>query len=154
LPKNKQRKKAQKRRRVSQGKQRVAPTRNEAVSSLGRTGLAVGRAGEERVLKAFLHVNPKHAKHPSWWQKIRKATPEEDAQEVDCAILTDVGEIYLQIKTSLTKREAGRPIRTERNDIRIVYINLKDSDAEIRRKVRRAIITERKRILKNKNASQ
>jgi len=163
LGKSKKRKKIDKRRRAS-NKQESAPTPQkeskksknstdcaEDGSSSGHTGLAVGRAGEERVIKAFLHINPKKIKLPEWWRGIRKGTQEEDAREVDCVVSTDVGEINIQIKTSLTKERPRDVGRTRRYKIPKVFINLKDSDAQIRKRVIRVVTGERKIIIKKKN---
>ena len=112
---------------------RSGPSYNELIEKVGRTGQAIGRAGEERALKAFLHINQKAL--PSWWKGIRKATPREDAREIDCVVTTDVGDIAIQVKTSLSKSKDDYPERTKRFNIPIIYINLQDSDAEIRKRI-------------------
>ncbi len=114
-------------------------------SQLGREGLAVGRAGEERVLKAFLSLDLKNAV-PSWWRGIRAATRDEDARGIDHVVHTDCGDLFLQIKTSLFK-EGGEFSERNDNDVPIVRINLKDSDAEIRKRIIQVIGEERLKMM-------
>lgn len=121
----------------------------KVVSQLGRDGLAVGCAGEERVLKAFVHANPRHLKLPSWWRGIRRGTPEEDGRGIDHVVHTDIGDIFIQIKSSLHKKTDRFPQRNDR-DVAIVYINLKDSDAEIRKRVLRVVARERSSLMRKR----
>ena len=80
---------------------------------------------------------------PPWWKGIRRTTKEEDAQKVDHVISTDVGEIPLQTKTSLSKKADRSPGRTK-NGVAIVRVNLAESDPEIRERVIRIIARERR----------
>ena len=133
-------------RRRNRQKRKHAFSYQSAIHKVGSDGRAVGRAGEERVLKAFLHINPKYIRLPSWWRGIRMATPEEDARGIDHVVHTDSGDIFIQIKTSLHKDTDRWPKRNDR-DVAIVYINLKDSDAEIRKRVLKTVMCEHKRVL-------
>ena len=111
------------------------------VKESGRIGNDVGKAGERRV-----HEACKNGEKPSWWKSIRRATPQEDAEEIDHVISTDVGDIYLQTKTTLSESVKHRPSRTSRS-IAIIYINLKESDDEIWKKALLIIARERERKL-------
>lgn len=116
------------------------------VVKTGRIGNEVGKAGERRVYEAC-----KNGEKPSWWKGIRYATPDEDGRGIDHIIETDVGDIYLQTKTSLSEPVRHRPSRNDR-DVAIIYVNLKDSDEEIRKKVILIIAREREqKLLKRKD---
>lgn len=139
---------SKRRRRQKKNKLKRGLTPKEAISHLGRTGVAVGHAGERRVLKSFHHFGT-----PRWWQGIREATNEEDAQGIDHVVFTDVGDIFIQVKTSLSKGTSRSPKRNDR-DVPIVYVNLEDSDVEIRKRVIRIISQEHRHILENSKANR
>ncbi len=78
---------------------------------------------------------------PSWWQGIRHGTRKEDMDEAtDCIISTDVGEIRINVKTSLREKEL--PERNKKG-VAIVFVNLDESDAEIRKRVIEVVASER-----------
>ena len=133
-------KKRRKRKQHRRNKKRI---RDTYIS--GRMGNEVGKAGEERALKACKEVSM-----PKWWKGVRPATFEEDTLEkIDLVVSTDVGEIFIQIKSSLHKQSSQFPSRTS-NDIAIVCINLKESDVEIRERMVRVVSEERRAILEKK----
>jgi len=122
----------------------------EAVRALGYVGNDVGKAGEQRVFKAC-----RHGDFPSWWLGSRPATQEEDVyQETDLVVHTDVGDIPLQVKTSLHKRTDRIPQRSKQG-VAIICVSLDDSDDEIKQRTIRLIDGERKRMLQlEKEASR
>ncbi|MAG12845.1 hypothetical protein CL630_03480 [bacterium] len=120
-----------------------------ALQELGCIGNEVGAAGERRVIKVFDVLGM-----PEWMSKpIRRATQEEDARGVDAFLITDVEEIPIQIKTSLSKEGKELPKRNDR-DIAIIYMNLNESDSELRRKIIRIVSQERRCIIEDRKASR
>ncbi|MDP3725572.1 MAG: hypothetical protein Q8R36_00065 [bacterium] len=110
-----------------------------AENILGRRGQEIGEAGEVRVLKAC-----ERSFMPSWWLGIRHGTFIEDTREAtDYIISTDVGEIRIDIKTSLHKGPHQFPERN-REGIAIVFVNLNESDAEVRKRVIDVVARERR----------
>ena len=110
-----------------------------AVNILGRRGQEIGRAGEKRVLKAC-----EPSCMPSWWLHMRRGTRREDTKEAtDHIISTDVGEIRIDVKTSLHKNPNQFPERNEKG-VAIVFVNLSWSDVEIRKRVIDVVERERR----------
>ena len=64
----------------------------------GEAAQALGRANEARLLEAVEYLRERHA----WILGVRQATREEDSKGIDLVVMTDVGEIYLQSKSSKT----------------------------------------------------
>lgn len=139
MGKHKERKRQEKQKRK---KSHRGPSFKSLVIASGRIGNEVGRAGEERVHKAC-----ETGEKPSWWKGMRYATLEEDAREIDHVIFTDVGSIYLQTKTFLGEPKEHRPSRTALG-VAIIYVNLKESDLEIRKRVVLIVAGERARKIK------
>ena len=63
----------------------------------GRLGNKVGDRSEARVLRILTELET-----PNWFLSARAATPEEDAQQKDVIVLTDKGEIGVQVKSGKT----------------------------------------------------
>ena len=114
------------------------PTREQLLRDQGQIGQRIGKAGERRVIKAFCVPGT-----PEWVLKsVRPATPEEDAQGVDVFLRTDVGEIPIQVKTSV-KNDHETRVEDTNKDIPHVYLTLRESDAEVRQKVYRVAVPKR-----------
>lgn len=64
----------------------------------GEAAQALGRANEARLLEAVEYLRERHA----WILGVRQATREEDSKGIDLVVTTDVGELYLQSKSSKT----------------------------------------------------
>lgn len=64
----------------------------------GEAAQALGRANEARLLEAVEYLRERHA----WILGVRQAAQEEDAKGIDLVVTTDVGELYLQSKSSKT----------------------------------------------------
>lgn len=62
----------------------------------GEAAQALGRANEARLLEAVQYLRERHA----WILGVRQAAQEEDAKGIDLVVTTDVGELYLQSKSS------------------------------------------------------
>ena len=68
-------------------------------SIIGRIGKKKGRDGEDRIL---LVLKNSQDSWPGWLKSVRLATKEEDKKGCDIVADTDVGNLYLQIKSSIT----------------------------------------------------
>jgi len=66
---------------------------------IGSVAQKKGRDGESRVLLALQNAQ---STWPNWLKSIRKATNTEDKKGCDLVADTDVGQLYLQIKSSQT----------------------------------------------------
>jgi hypothetical protein len=102
-----------------------------------------GRRSEERLLAV---CGPGPAR-PDWVQEVARATPKEDAQGVDIVVsTTDIGKIYIQVKSS----EGGRRLfLMQRRSSRIAVVVVKNFDTEesLQRKFLTTITSERAYIL-------
>lgn len=66
-------------------------------SLIGKIGNQRGLRNEQRFFKAIANFPEK----PRWWLDVREKTPEEDQKGIDAVVTTDVGKLFLQIKSSL-----------------------------------------------------
>jgi hypothetical protein len=81
---------------------------------VGRLAAERGRAGERHVLAACAL-----ATRPAWMRRVRAATREEDRHGIDVVIESDVGKLFVQVKTSL----AGKAkFEARRRHARIVVV--------------------------------
>lgn len=62
----------------------------------GEAANALGRANEARLLEAVEWL----AERQPWIRGVRAGTPEEDKRGIDLVVTTDVGDLYLQSKSS------------------------------------------------------
>jgi hypothetical protein len=76
--------------------------------ALGQLANERGKRNELRMLAACLS-EPR----PKWLRDARLATREEDARGIDIVVTTDVGDVYLQVKSSRIAAEIfqRRPMR-------------------------------------------
>lgn len=68
---------------------------------LGKLANEIGIRAEEKAVEALL-TSP----IPFWIIRARRAKPEEDHKGIDIVVFTDVGKLYIQVKSS--KREVRR----------------------------------------------
>ncbi len=96
---------------------------------LGEIKRSRGKKHEDRFIKAM----EEGTNFPSWYRGVRKATRAQDRRQIDAICDTDVGEIYIQIKSS----HSGR-IKFEekhgRSGIVCVVVNETISEDTIREK--------------------
>ena len=104
-------------------------------SARGRFGTAAGALHEETVFLAF---TDRRARFPSWFRAIRPPTHREDQRGIDAVVDTDVGQLHLQIKSSIiyAARFKGRP---GHDRIAVVIVHTADSSSCTRRKVLQAL---------------
>jgi hypothetical protein len=96
---------------------------------LGKIGSERGRGNEKRVLDAC-----KLTERPSWMLAARRATPAEDHAGIDVVIESDVGKLYVQVKSSRGGKAAfGARRRSAR--IAVVVARSGDSQSALLRKV-------------------
>ncbi len=100
-----------------------------------------GRLAEQKVWKA---LNDREAL-PNWVWGFRRASLEEDQKGRDLFVLTDVGEIPLQVKSSLAGADSFK--RRYGNLIPVVIIASYDRPVEVIAKVIEAVEPERYRRL-------
>jgi len=71
---------------------------------------------------------------PDWVLSVRAATPEEDAQQKDVIVLTDKGEIGVQVKSGLTSLNKFK--RNPANSmIAVVMVKGRYTDKEILKEI-------------------
>ena len=111
-----------------------------------KIALERGKTNEEKVSRAFDSFNGV----PEWFLSIEKAPWKLDRQGVDHIVKTlDVGDIYLQVKSSRRgQKEFER--RRRRKRIAVVVVNNYDTDEELRAKVVAAADGLRMRYLLNR----
>lgn len=93
---------------------------------LGKIGQDRGAENENRAMYV-LNTYPK----PEWLKDCVKATFEEESESIDIVCHSDVGKLFLQIKSSETGRINAR---NSKNRV-IVVVNAKMSDMEIHEKI-------------------
>jgi hypothetical protein len=100
---------------------------------LGQIGCERGSQNEARVFAVFSGDNPAL---PGWFRSIEKASREQDQRGIDAIVhTTDVGMIYLQIKSSLAGRRKFESQSKRRWPVAVVIVNHYESDEAIRQKV-------------------
>lgn len=95
----------------------------------GSAGQKVGARNEERVLALL-----QDGTLPDWVKGARPATSEEDANGMDLVILTDKGEIGLQVKSGITGYTEFRR-REDRTHIAVVMVKPSFPDAQVRKEI-------------------
>jgi hypothetical protein len=100
--------------------------------TLGQVANERGRNNERRVLYACAR-----SELPAWCDRVVAATSEEDARGIDVVAHTDVGKIFVQVKSSKAGKRAFNE-RARRN-IAVVIVTHGDDDARVVRKVLAAI---------------
>lgn len=108
-------------------------------STLGKIGQERGRENEERTFRVLTSYSV-----PAWFLKIDRATFEEDQDGIDFVVHSDVGKLFLQIKSSETGRMNARNPKNKA----IVVINAKMSDEEVQAKLLAALGSVRDKFLK------
>lgn len=109
-----------------------------------RAAVRIGAGAEERVLSILTEDDD-----PAEWIRFcRKATRDEDAQGIDLVVMTDVGELYVQVKSSRGGLESFRSHRQQENVLPIVAVIAKasDHDADLRVRLMRHLGQYRKEI--------
>jgi len=96
--------------------------------TFGRIANEKGRQKETRVLAACKPEN-----FPKWLSDVRAATAEEDKRGIDLVAFTDIGSIFIQVKSSRTGKKRFQ--ETHRVNIGIIIVRDGDSDDAIWRKL-------------------
>jgi len=90
---------------------------------------ARGRRNEERALAAC-----RSAARPEWMKSARLAAHREDHAGIDLVLETDVGQLFLQVKSSMTGKVKFESVR-RKHRIAVVVVRDGDSDARVLEKV-------------------
>lgn len=89
---------------------------------------------------------------PEWISSVRKATREEDRKGIDLIASTDVGDIYLQIKSSVTGKRHHEE-RYGHKNIACAVIRINDPEETVRGKCIRAIQSLRDKYIQKREAA-
>lgn len=117
----------------------------ETRSAIGRAEHRKGMSREDAVFHAF---DPLGAV-PSWFYSIRRPTHEQDSRGIDVIIESDVGDLYVQVKSS---KAAARNFNSHprRLPIHAVWIHANSSEQQIRDKIVSAAQRVRAQILEKR----
>jgi hypothetical protein len=88
---------------------------------LGKIGTHRGRTNEERVLHAC-----RLASRPPWMKSARRATRAEDHDGIDVVVESDVGKLYVQVKSS---RRGKAEFQERRRRARVAVVVVGSGDA-------------------------
>jgi len=108
---------------------------------LGQIAVERGRSSEQRLLEAC-----QLDKRPTWMLSARAGTRDEDARGIDVVLDTDVGKLYVQVKSSKT---GGRHFKERKRSARIavVVVRVDDTPDTLLQKVLSAVSPIRKEYL-------
>lgn len=111
--------------------------RRKALSIIGKVGLERGHRLEQRIVEAFQNIQGKSEK-PDWFQGIRLSNPNQDRKGIDVIVESDVGDLYLQIKSCSNgkiKFFKQRGHFRHKKPIAVVVAQYHESDEELRQRV-------------------
>jgi hypothetical protein len=111
---------------------------------LGKIGNERGRANENHVLEACLLPG-----RPAWITSARAATRTEDHDGIDVVVESDVGKLFVQVKSS-RRGKAAFVERRRRSHVVVVVVKNGDTLDEILRRVVGALAPVRKQYLKQR----
>lgn len=94
---------------------------------LGQIGNERGKANESRALQVC------STGMPDWVRNVRGGTPEEDSKGIDLVFETDVGGIFLQVKSSRKGRKEFE--KRGLKYVGCVVVHVGETDEEIRQKL-------------------
>jgi hypothetical protein len=119
-------------------------------------GLSTNQRGfnaENVVIKSFSdEIYSKNCPvRPEWFYKIEKASYELDSKGIDLIVFTDVGKIFLQVKSSLKGKEEFLRKKKNRIMIGIVIIKYYESFETIRYIIIKELEKMRNLILEKRN---
>ena len=106
-----------------------APLIRRARRVLGELARERGRASEARVLRACRRKD-----RPDWMRAARAATSEEDRHGIDVVVESDVGKLYVQVKSSAVGKVAFQD-RRPRARIAVVVVRSRDSNEDLLRQI-------------------
>ena len=111
---------------------------------LGKLGSERGRANEHHALEACLLPT-----RPAWMTSARAATRAEDHDGIDVVVESDVGKLFVQVKSSRTGKAAFVE-RRRRAHVAVVVVKSGDGLEEVLRRVVGALAPVRKMYLKER----
>jgi len=117
------------------------------VRVLCRLGSERGRANEHHALEACLLPT-----RPAWMTSARAATRAEDHDGIDVVVASDVGKLFVQVKSSRTGK-AAFAARRRRAHVAVVVVKSGDTLEEILRRAVGALAPVRKRYLTQRAAT-
>jgi hypothetical protein len=96
---------------------------------LGKEATKRGRVNEVRVLEALALPS-----RPAWMRSFRKASEEEDRAGIDVVVESDVGKLFVQVKSS-RRGKAAFAERRRGARIAVVVVAVTDSPDAVLRKI-------------------
>jgi hypothetical protein len=96
---------------------------------LGKLASERGRSSEKRLLTACLLPG-----RPEWMRAARRATKQEDHDGIDVVVESDVGKLFIQVKSSRRGKVAFEQ-RARRARIAVVVVARDDGPEKLLRKV-------------------
>jgi len=97
--------------------------------ALGEIANEKGFGNELKVVEALQESPTK----PKWIHEVRKATQEEDAQGVDVVVTTDVGPLFLQVKSSHLGAEIFKQ-NNRKKKIGVLVVKARDLPSKVANK--------------------
>lgn len=105
---------------------------SKVMSEIGRIATEKGKRAESRALEAAQRITE------SWMKSVRLATRKEDEAGIDIVVESDVGKLFLQVKSSKgSARSFSKRPRRQHNEVIVVPIDLTETVLNLR--VREAI---------------
>jgi hypothetical protein len=96
---------------------------------LGKIARKRGRTSEDRVLEAL-----ELPSRPAWMSGVRRATPAEDRAGIDVVVESDVGKLFVQVKSSRGGKAAFAQRRRSAR-VGVVVVVVTDSPERVLAKV-------------------
>lgn len=121
--------------------------RREVNSAINKAGHQRGTNAEDRVERLIQQIG--QSGWPKWIQSGRRATSLEDQGGIDFIFLTDIGDLYLQIKSSKVgvKSHLGKK---KKKLIGCVIVKGTDSSTTIQSRIISKLAELRKQLLQNR----
>lgn len=118
---------------VNMAKNHRSYARTNVQRAINKIKIKRGKQNEDR---AVILINQLEEK-PSWLRLAKKASQEQDQRGIDLIMVTDVGELYIQLKSS---QLAAKLFLVDHPRFRgeVVVIHMTDDDASIAKKIVRA----------------
>ncbi len=127
----------------------LPPKAKTFFTTLSQIGDERGKINELKVEMAFSVPESR----PDWFKKIRKATPDEDTKGIDFIIESDVGSLFLQVKSSWAGVRQHLSANSSAN-IAVVIVKSGDDQQTVVKKCLEVLEYQRKKYLKFRNTEE
>ncbi len=113
----------------------------------------LGSFNEHRALAVLVQV-PEDDQLPAWFKEVITPTHDQDMRGIDLIVNTDVGHIYIQIKSSEAGRKRFESQAKRNRPIAVVVVKHDEDDRIVRHKVLQAVAGLRQKFLAKRSARQ